>query len=38
MKGMKPLPSIYYKDFLASNQEARADNILPGDSKKTHLE
>lgn len=26
---MKPLPSVYYSDFIASNQEDRADNILP---------
>lgn len=26
----KPLPSIYYPDFIAANQEDRADNILPG--------
>lgn len=30
MKKMKPLPSVYYKDYLADNQELRADNILPG--------
>merc|ERR1712093_204685 len=27
---MTPLPSIYYPDFIAANQEDRADNILPG--------
>jgi myo-inositol-1-phosphate synthase len=27
---LKPLPSIYYPDFIAANQEDRADNILPG--------
>ena len=27
---MSPLPSIYYPDFIAANQEDRADNILPG--------
>lgn len=27
---MHPLPSIYYPDFIAANQEDRADNILPG--------
>ncbi|KAL8905913.1 MAG: hypothetical protein Q9207_002350 [Kuettlingeria erythrocarpa] len=27
---MKPLPSIYYPDFIAANQEDRADNILEG--------
>lgn len=30
MSYMKPLPSIYYPDFIAANQEDRADNILPG--------
>ena len=30
MSTMKPLPSIYYPDFIASNQEDRADNVLPG--------
>jgi myo-inositol-1-phosphate synthase len=27
---MHPLPSIYYPDFIAANQEDRADNVLPG--------
>jgi myo-inositol-1-phosphate synthase len=30
MAGLKPLPSIYYPDFIAANQEDRADNVLPG--------
>ncbi|TKA24933.1 hypothetical protein B0A50_06031 [Salinomyces thailandicus] len=30
MASMKPLPSIYYPDFIASNQGDRADNVLPG--------
>ncbi|MCJ1228639.1 Myo-inositol-1-phosphate synthase [Toensbergia leucococca] len=30
MAEMKPLPSIYYPDFIAANQEDRADNILKG--------
>ena len=30
MAGMKPLPSIYYPDFIAANQEQRADNLIPG--------
>ena len=34
----KPLPSIYYPDFIAANQEARADNVIPGNDKKVHLE
>lgn len=31
MAEMTPLPSIYYPDFIAANQEDRADNILKGD-------
>ena len=27
---LKPLPSIYYPDFIAANQEDRADNVIPG--------
>lgn len=34
----KPLPSIYYPDFIAANQEARADNVIPGMDKQAHLE
>jgi myo-inositol-1-phosphate synthase len=30
MANMKPLKSIYYPDFIAANQEDRADNILEG--------
>lgn len=30
MSAMKPLPSIYYPDFIAANQEDRADNVIPG--------
>lgn len=30
MASMVPLPSIYYPDFIAANQEKRADNILEG--------
>ncbi|ROT41217.1 myo-inositol-1-phosphate synthase [Sodiomyces alkalinus F11] len=30
MASMVPLPSIYYPDFIAANQEDRADNVLPG--------
>ncbi|KAG6816597.1 hypothetical protein H0H87_004823, partial [Tephrocybe sp. NHM501043] len=33
-----PLPSIYYPDFIAANQEARADNVLPGEDKQVHLD
>lgn len=38
MKDMVPLPAIYYGDFIAKNQEDRANNILKGDNKKLHLE
>ena len=31
MSRMKPLPSIYYPDFIAANQDSRADNLLAGD-------
>ncbi len=37
LKSMHPMPSIYYKDFIAANQEDRADNLIPGDCKKEHL-
>lgn len=30
MEAMVPLPSPYYPDFIAANQEGRADNVLPG--------
>merc|ERR1719486_303767 len=38
MKDMTPLPSIYYPDFIAANQAERADNVLPGEDKKKHLD
>ena len=30
MQAMKPLPSVYYPDFIAANQGERADNVLEG--------
>ena len=30
MAAMTPLPSIYYPDFIAANQEDRADNLIEG--------
>ncbi|KAI0002237.1 Myo-inositol-1-phosphate synthase [Russula compacta] len=33
-----PLPSIYYPDYIAANQEERADNLIPGTDKAAHLE
>lgn len=38
MEGLVPLPSVYYPDFIAANQETRADNALPGTDKQKHLE
>ncbi|KAK0446996.1 uncharacterized protein EV420DRAFT_1767650 [Desarmillaria tabescens] len=38
MAQIKPLPSIYYPDFIAANQEARADNLISGSDKQAHLE
>ena len=39
MAAMVPLPSIYYPDFIAANQEGRADNILEGSiACKAHVE
>ena len=39
MRRYKPMKSIYYSDFIASNQNDRADNILDGDNqnKWAHL-
>lgn len=30
MKDIKPLPGIYDPNFIAANQAARADNLIPG--------
>lgn len=38
MRKMKPLPSIYYKDFIAANQEKRADNLIKSQNKKEQLD
>lgn len=34
---LKPLPSIYYKDFIAANQEDRADNLIKAANKEEEL-
>lgn len=34
----KPLPSIYAKDFIALNQESRADNVIPESHKRDQVE
>lgn len=39
MAAMQPLPSIYYPDFIAANQEDRADNVLEGNKAcEAHVE
>ncbi|KAI1756399.1 myo-inositol-phosphate synthase [Xylaria castorea] len=39
MSRMVPLPSIYYPDFIAANQEDRADNLIPGNkASMAHVE
>lgn len=32
MEGMVPLPLVYYPDFIAANQEERADNVINVDA------
>eukprot|EP00958_Prasinococcus_capsulatus_P026186 scaffold4675_cov378-Prasinococcus_capsulatus_cf.AAC.3 len=34
MKDMVPLPSIYDRDFIAANQEKRADNVITGTKRE----
>ncbi|KAI9024311.1 hypothetical protein CLU79DRAFT_100884 [Phycomyces nitens] len=38
LAALKPLPSIYYPDFIAANQSDRADNLLPGNDKRQHCD
>ena len=39
MEQMKPLPSVYYPDFIAANQSERADNVLEGSkARMAHVE
>lgn len=38
MEKIIPKPSIYYPDFIASNQELRANHVIPGNNKQQHLE
>eukprot|EP00750_Incisomonas_marina_P007947 INCI1510.2.p1 GENE.INCI1510.2~~INCI1510.2.p1 ORF type:complete len:412 (-),score=87.02 INCI1510.2:44-1279(-) len=33
-----PLPSVYAKDFIAANQEDRADNLIPASTKQGQLD
>ncbi|CAO3702081.1 unnamed protein product [Rhizopus stolonifer] len=37
MSQMRPLPSVYYPDFIAANQSDRADNVIPGQDKRAHV-
>uniref|UniRef100_A0A0N4ZBI5 Inositol-3-phosphate synthase n=1 Tax=Parastrongyloides trichosuri TaxID=131310 RepID=A0A0N4ZBI5_PARTI len=39
MENIVPMPSVYYPDFIASNQEQRADNVISGgeSQKLEHL-
>ena len=37
MKDLHPLPGIYDPDFIAANQDARADNLIKG-SKRQQME
>lgn len=34
MVDKKPLPSIYFPDFIAANQSERADNVLAGSKQE----
>eukprot|EP01029_Cantina_marsupialis_P008536 TRINITY_DN201_c0_g2_i1.p1 TRINITY_DN201_c0_g2~~TRINITY_DN201_c0_g2_i1.p1 ORF type:complete len:523 (-),score=128.50 TRINITY_DN201_c0_g2_i1:391-1959(-) len=38
MAKVKPLPSIYYPQFIAANQADRADNVKAGNDKWEHVE
>lgn len=38
MEHLRPRPSVYYPDFIASNQSERADNVISGDCKWSHVE
>lgn len=35
---MVPLPAVLYPEFIAANQADRCDNVVPGSSKKEHVE
>lgn len=38
LKDIIPKPSIYYPDFIASNQNERVNNIIPETTKEDQLE
>jgi myo-inositol-1-phosphate synthase len=37
MAPQRPLPSIYYPDFIAANQSDRANNLIPAGTKQVPL-
>ena len=37
MQDYEPMKSIYYPDFIASNQTTRANNLIEGNNKYDHL-
>lgn len=38
LQDMKPLPSVYYPEFIAANQSERANNVCNTGSKQKDLE
>merc|ERR1712025_862831 len=38
MENLRPLPSIYYPDFIAANQGNRANNVIQNRTKQEDLE
>lgn len=38
LRSIPVMRGIYYPDFIATNQEIRADNIIPGTSRQNHLD
>ncbi len=38
LRSLKPLPSIYYPDFIAANQNERADNTISGTKQENLLQ
>jgi hypothetical protein len=38
LQDMKPLPSVYYPEFIAANQSERANNVINTGEKQKDLE
>eukprot|EP00835_Amoeboradix_gromovi_P000897 NODE_34_length_31639_cov_0.254375.p3 type:complete len:510 gc:universal NODE_34_length_31639_cov_0.254375:4465-5994(+) len=38
LKELKPMPSVFYPDFYALNQQERVNNVLQSSSKQAHLQ